>query len=101
MLGHPDTDPHGEPVPRADGSLAVTEDLSVAEFPAGSTVKVTRVSDGNSAVLQHVSKIGISLGKRLTIREKRDFDGSLVVVVSKRETILSREVAGSIFGKPS
>jgi len=101
MLGHPETDPHGEPVPGPDGRFVSPDDRPLTDFAPGDTVVITRVSDVSSAILQHASQIGLSLGKKVAVREKRDFDGSLVVVVSKRETFLSREVADSIFAVPA
>ena len=97
MLGHPEIDPHGEPVPGPDGRFVSPDDRPLNEFMAGDTVIITRVSDVSSAILQHASQVGLSLGKKVAIKEKREFDGSLVVVVSRKETFLSREVADSIF----
>jgi DtxR family Mn-dependent transcriptional regulator len=101
MLGHPDTDPHGEPVPTAEGVVPPVKGRPLVEFAPGESVTIMRVSDGSSAILQHTSKLGLSLGTRLTIREKRAFDGSVVVRAGEGDIFLSREVAGSIFGEPA
>jgi DtxR family Mn-dependent transcriptional regulator len=101
MLGHPDTDPHGQPVPAPDGTMAATLDRPLSAFRPGDRVKITRVSDDNSAILQHATRIGLSLGTDITVRENREFDGSLVVAVGRDERFISREVAGSIFAKLS
>jgi DtxR family Mn-dependent transcriptional regulator len=99
MLGHPDTDPHGEPVPTADGRLAPLKGKPLRDFPAGGRVTVIRVSDDSSAILQHTAKLGISLRTKLTVREKLGFDGSMVVTIGGRERFLSREVAAAIFAE--
>jgi DtxR family Mn-dependent transcriptional regulator len=99
MLGHPDTDPHGQPVPTPDGTMAAPEDRPLTEFNPGDRVRITRVSDDDSAILQHAAVLGLSLKTKITIREKRNFDGSLVIMVGKNERFLSREVAESIFAK--
>jgi DtxR family Mn-dependent transcriptional regulator len=99
MLGRPDTDPHGEPVPTADGRLAPLKGKPLREFSGGDRVIVLRVSDDSSAILQHTAKLGVSLRTRLTVREKRAFDGSMVVAVGSRERFLSREVAAAIFAE--
>ena len=99
MLGNPDVDPHGEPVPTADGKIPPTKDRPLSDYSPGDTVMIMRVSDDSSAILQHTALLGLSLKTRVTIREKRGFDGSLVVTVGGKEKFLSREVAGSIFGE--
>jgi DtxR family Mn-dependent transcriptional regulator len=99
MLGRPDTDPHGEPVPTADGRLRPLKGTPLRDFSPGDRVTVIRVSDVSSAILQHTARLGVSLKTRLTIREKRGFDGSMVVSVGGRQTFLSREVAGAIFAE--
>jgi DtxR family transcriptional regulator, Mn-dependent transcriptional regulator len=101
MLGRPDTDPHGEPVPTADGRLAPLKGKPLRDFSPGARLSVIRVRDDSSAILQHAAKLGVSLGTRLTVREKRGFDGSMVVAVGRHERFLSREVAAAIFAEKS
>jgi len=101
MLGDPDTDPHGQPVPSPDGTMAVPADRPLTDFDTGDRVRITRVSDDDSAILQHAALLGLSLKKKITIREKRPFDGSLVVMVGRQERFISREVAASIFAESS
>lgn len=99
MLGDPDTDPHGQPVPSADGRMIVKRDSPLSDFSPGAKIRITRVSDDSAAVLKHASQIGLTLGAKVTIREKRGFDGSMVVGVGRNDRQISREVAGSIFGR--
>jgi DtxR family Mn-dependent transcriptional regulator len=97
MLGNPDTDPHGQPVPTPDGTMPTPDDRPLTDFEPGARVKITRVSDDDSAILQHATLLGLSLKIQITIMEKRPFDGSLVVTVGGKERFISREVAASIF----
>lgn len=99
MLGDPDTDPHGQPVPSPDGTMAIPADRPLSDFGPGERVIITRVSDDDSAILQHASHLGLSLKRKITIRDKRSFDGSLVVMVGRQERFISREVAASIYAE--
>jgi len=99
MLGNPDTDPHGQPVPAPDGTMTAPEGRPLSEFKPGDRVKITRVSDDDSAILQHATVLGLSLKTKITIREKRAFDGSLVVMIGKNERFISREVGNSIYAE--
>jgi Fe2+ transport system protein FeoA len=84
-------------VPTSDGRVPPLRGTPLRDFSPGARVTVVRVSDHSSAILRHTAKLGVSLKKRLTVREVRGFDGSVVVGVGGRERFLSREVAGAIF----
>jgi DtxR family Mn-dependent transcriptional regulator len=100
-LGHPATDPHGDGIPTATGQLSQTAYPPLARCAAGEIVRVRRVSDDNAHILQHAASLGVVLNRRLTIRKKMPFDGSMVVKVGKRECFISRQVADSIFVEPA
>jgi DtxR family Mn-dependent transcriptional regulator len=85
-LGHPTRDPHGDPIPSADGTIdaPVAEQLSLIE--PGREVVVERISDDDPALLQFFEDRGIVLGARLSVREGAPFSGALEVVVDSNET---------------
>ena len=49
MLGHPSVDPHGDPIPTADGDLKPHQYHSLWTCPLGTPVKVIRVADPQGA----------------------------------------------------
>ena len=51
FLGHPDRDPHGDPIPTADGTLAAEESFSLDEAVVGDRVRISRVKHEGAAVL--------------------------------------------------
>ncbi len=77
LLGDPETDPHGDPIPRKDGSLAPTSRLSLTAISPGEAVRVTRVRDDDPALLRYLTERGIRLRSRLTVLDKAPFDGPL------------------------
>src|SRR6266853_4464405 len=54
MLGHPTHDPHGDPIPDADGAIAPIPADSLLTCPVGQTLKVTRITDQDPAFLRFV-----------------------------------------------
>jgi DtxR family Mn-dependent transcriptional regulator len=96
-LGFPTTDPHGDPIPRVSGELDHPKYRALTECDAGDVVRVLRVSDDDSQMLQHAAQLGIELNKKLVVREKRSFDGSMVVKVGLKQQFISKEVAQAIF----
>src|SRR5918911_4416012 len=54
FLGHPDHDPHGGPIPAADGSLAPDDSFPLSEAVASQRVRISKVSDEDASVLDHL-----------------------------------------------
>ncbi len=97
VLGYPKVDPHGDPIPAKDGTIKHTISFPLTDAAEGAIVRVLRVSDADSELLQYVSSIGISLNKEIHIKQKMKFDSSLVIIVSKKEINISSKIAESIF----
>jgi hypothetical protein len=43
--------------------------------------KVTRVNDDVKNLLSYITKIGITLGKEIFIKDKLDYDGSVLIII--------------------
>ena len=99
-LGFPKLDPHGDPIPTAEGKLDATVNPSLDQFKDGDRVEVLRVSDANPAILQHASKLGLQLNTRVSVKQRLEFDGSMRVKIGTKEQYISRQVAEAIFVKP-
>ncbi len=60
-LGHPVRDPHGDPIPRADGSVEQPDAVLLSTLSSGSRGRVARISDREAAVLRDLTAAGIAL----------------------------------------
>lgn len=83
FLGFPQYDPHGDPIPKANGETAVTYKTLLAEIAEGKTCRVVAVKDTSPAFLQYLKKLDIGIGTRLTLIEKISFDNSMVISIGK------------------
>ncbi len=101
VLGFPSVDPHGHPIPTKDGELAGTDDASLSACNVGDIVRISRVDDDDSELLQHAAALGLSLNSKLTVKDKKAFDGSMVVKVGARHHFISKQVADAIFVEPA
>jgi DtxR family Mn-dependent transcriptional regulator len=81
LLGHPARDPHGDPIPAADGTIAAVQATQLSSFDPGAVVVVERISDDDPELLQFFQDRGVVLGARLSVREGSPFSGSLDVLV--------------------
>src|SRR5258706_6316751 len=71
MLGRPTHDPHGDPIPDADGAIAQIRADSLLTCPVGQTLKVTRITDQDPAFLRFVEHHHLKPGQRVEV-EARD-----------------------------
>jgi DtxR family Mn-dependent transcriptional regulator len=71
MLGHPTNDPHGDPIPTAEGTLASRQLDSLLSCPVGTPLQVTRVSDQDPAFLRFIEDHGLKPGQPVEV-ESRD-----------------------------
>ncbi len=97
VLGYPKIDPHGDPIPAKDGTITAAVSFPLVEASEGKIVRVLRVSDADSEMLQYVSSIGIGLNKKIVIKQKMKFDNSMLIAVNKKEINISEKIAENIF----
>ncbi len=64
-LGHPTADPHGDPIPGADGVVPPAQGVRLSEVESGGSVRVVRISDSDPEVLRLLEGRGIGVGTRL------------------------------------
>lgn len=98
MLGHPGHDPHGDQIPAADGTLSPEKHRPLSEASAGRTVRIVRVSDDDTAALNHLGERGLVPGRLLAVEEARALDGVVTVKdEGGREHALGEGLARSVF----
>jgi len=96
-LGHPKSDPHGDPIPNANGVFTKSKSILLSEAKEGIQVRFVGVTDHSSSFLTYLDKLGISLGDSLTIKAIEDFDNTFTLQLKgKREAIVSSKVANSL-----
>lgn len=81
LLDHPERDPHGDPIPRADGTVRRPAAVQLSQVPEGSTVLVERISDADPALLQFLADRGIRVGTGLTTGSDTPFSDAIEVRV--------------------
>jgi len=79
FLGHPEQDPHGDPIPAADGTLKVDVSFPLSDAAVGQQVYVARVGDEEPSHLAFLKERGLVPGRMLTVRELRALDGVVTV----------------------
>lgn len=85
-LQFPTRDPHGDPIPAADGTVTIPDATALTELGAGNTVVVERISDADPALLQFFEGHGVVVGTVLMTEEGEPFSDVLNVRVAGTDT---------------
>lgn len=98
-LGQPLVDPHGDPIPQADGTVPERPSTPLVEVPVGSSLEVNRVRSQEAEVLQYVTQLGIRPGTTLVVSAREPLGGLIQLNLSGMERAVSRELASLIEGR--
>lgn len=85
-LGHPIRDPHGDPIPGADGAITQPEAMPLTAWPVGADARVERISDADAELLQFFAEQGIGVGTALSTRSGSPYSAVLEVFVAGSST---------------
>jgi DtxR family Mn-dependent transcriptional regulator len=96
FLGYPAVDPHGDPIPRADGTLTEPEGLPLAGCPGGQRFRVIRVMDQDPAFLRYLSESGLDLHAEGEVLENRPESGAVVCRLGERSVALGVLAAAKV-----
>ncbi len=100
FLGHPKRDPHGDPIPDAEGNFRIANNLLLADLEKGQSGVCVGVRDSSSEFLRYLDKNNIALGKQIEIVYKEEYDQSMLVKVEEKELRISQTVSNNLFVKP-
>lgn len=82
MLGRPEVDPHGDPIPTAEGRMPQADSLDLMTAPVATALVVTRVIDQDPDFLRFVEVHHLRPGDAVTI-EARDDSSDAVRLVAE------------------
>ncbi|MGQ7945944.1 metal-dependent transcriptional regulator [Flavobacterium sp. WC2509] len=99
FLGNPTEDPHGDPIPDAQGRIIAIEKQLLSELVANQSGLCVGVKDNSSDFLKYLDKQQIGLGTKIDLLTKETFDLSLKIKVNGVEMVISNKIASNLFVK--
>ena len=98
FLGHPQFDPHGDPIPSENGVMKLKKQRLLAEMAVDEAGVVVGVNDSQPLFLQYLDKMGIALGTRIKVLDHFAYDNSMEISLEdERQLLVSSEVSRNIF----
>jgi DtxR family Mn-dependent transcriptional regulator len=95
-LGYPKTDPHGEPIPKADGTVAAPADRRLVDCAAGERFHVARVTDQSPDFLRFLSQAGLEIGTSGALVANEPSADKVTLTIGGANQSLPREMAGKL-----
>ena len=78
-LGNPRFDPHGAPIPTADGDVESEELIPMTDVPVGSLGELRQVRDEDPDRLRYIASLGLRVGTRFKVLDAAPFRGPVTV----------------------
>ncbi|MBK8310534.1 MAG: metal-dependent transcriptional regulator [Chitinophagaceae bacterium] len=97
-LGFPRVDPHGDPIPDANGKIEISKKICITELAVNTVSTVASVSDHSSEILELLEHKKIAIGTKVEVKKKFQFDNSLEIKINRQPVItISEQLAKNIF----
>lgn len=97
FLGNPEFDPHGDPIPDADGNIKKRNKKLLGQLEPSQSGLCVGVKSASDEFLQYLSRNNIGIGSQLSVLETEAFNGAMTVQVGQTPLFLTREIANSIY----
>lgn len=95
-LGDPELDPHGDPIPSAEGVIAEIELRPLSEIERGVEARIARLTTSDPQMLQHMLDRGLALNTRIRVVGRDPFNGPLTVKVDGKQRVIGHQVAENV-----
>ena len=101
FLGHPSTDPHGDPIPPSDGDLPSTKIRRLVDGAEGDKVTITRVLDQDQSFLRVIDERGLRPGTTVRLDQTDDVSDSMTIRPGRRPSVtMGRAAARKLLVEP-
>jgi DtxR family transcriptional regulator, Mn-dependent transcriptional regulator len=101
FLGFPRFDPHGDPIPDAEGKWFRQHQVLLSSLQMGQKGVITGVDDHSTAFLQYLNHLGLGLGIAITVVHRMEYDNSMIIQKDDQQITVSEKVVQHLFVKTS
>ena len=95
-LGSPETCPHGNPIPTAQGQVHIPDGVCLADMQPGEGGAILRIESPSAEMLNYLQERALHPGQQLTIEAVDPFEGPITLGLGSNRVVLGRQVANHI-----
>ncbi|MDN3686677.1 metal-dependent transcriptional regulator [Cyclobacterium jeungdonense] len=96
LLGYPQRDPHGSPIPNKNGHIATLEYRMLADCRPGEKVTLKALGHTSDAFLKYLNSKNLALGVEVEIIAMEVYDRNMTVVYDGHREVLSALVCSKL-----
>ena len=96
FLRFPKLDPHGDPIPDAQGRVLLSKTLSIKDMKIGTAGIFVGVKDSSSVFLQYLNKKNLALGDKIRVIDIEPFDDSYHIETKTHRLVITSNVAENL-----
>lgn len=97
FLGHPQTCPHGNPIPAPDGEMPAITDVPLNHLKPGDSGVISRIHPESILLLDYLAGRNIQPTQPVEFEEIAPFNGPLMIKIGDDVHALGQEIAAHIF----
>jgi DtxR family transcriptional regulator, Mn-dependent transcriptional regulator len=98
-LNNPEFDPHGDPIPAADGTMTIRDLQPLSELPLNTPARIGQLASDNQEMLQYMMDKGFALNQSVMVIERDPFEGPVTIKLDNRRTVIGHQVATAILAE--
>lgn len=96
-LGHPEFDPHGDPIPARDGTITDRKTRPLTAVSPGESAVIARIlDDDDSERLRYLGELGLRPGIEFSVTAVAPFAGPITLNISGEPCIVGHMIAQSV-----
>lgn len=101
FLDYPKYDPHGDPIPNANGKFTLRNQRRLVDVPIGVDSQLVGVREYDDRFLKYLSSINLNLGSKIKVLSRNDYDQSLVLNINDeaKDIMLSNMITEKLLVK--
>ncbi|MBU0512390.1 MAG: metal-dependent transcriptional regulator [Chloroflexi bacterium] len=99
VLGNPQYDPHGDPIPNRDLKMPSYAMVCLDELRPGQRATIKRVRDTDPALLRYLGENGVVLQARFMVIKHSSFDDNLKIQIDGRDepVVIGPSITSQVF----
>jgi DtxR family transcriptional regulator, Mn-dependent transcriptional regulator len=98
FLGRPESDPHGDPIPTADGKMRsdTADAVPLSDCPAGTRIRIVRVTNQGPDFLRFLSESGLEIGTEGEVTDNNKEAGLVTTKLAQGPVSMAHTAADAL-----
>ena len=96
VLGHPTTCPHGNPIPKMNGTVDEEPSIPLVELQENEEGMISRIAHEKTDILSYLKNQGLVPGVSVEIIQKAPFEGPITLRTNQNTIVVSQKMASII-----